>query len=104
MKNAFIRMMAVAVFTTSLSAFAQSDGAKAAKHDNPDGAKVGTAVESNVSVTPDELLGKVDQLQEEVQQLKENQAEQRARQEDTTKEIRQQEKEWEHSLMGIYGG
>jgi uncharacterized protein HemX len=105
MKNAFIRIMAVGVLTTSISAFAMTQDAKAAEENkNSGGANVGTAVESNVSMTRDELLAKVDQLQGEVQQLEANQAEQKTRQDDMNKKIRQQEKEWEHSLLGIYGG
>jgi len=103
MKSALIRMMAVAVFAMSISAFAISENPKTAKDKNPDSANVGT-VESNVSLTPDGLLEKLDQLQGEVQQLKdkENQGEQA--QEDTKRKIDQQEKEWNDSLLGIYGG
>ncbi len=105
MKNAFIRIMAVGVLTTSISAFAMTQNAKAAEENkNSCGANVGTAVESNVSMTRDEFLAKVDQLHGEVQQLEVNQAEQKNRQDDTNKKIRQQEKEWEHSLLGNYGG
>jgi TolA-binding protein len=108
MKSAFIRMMAVAVFATSISAFAMSEDPKAAKDKNSDSANVGTAVESNVSATLDELLAKVDQLQGEVQQLqakdKESQGEQETKQEDAKRKIDQQNKEWDHSLLGIYGG
>ena len=108
MKNAFIRMMAVAVFATSISAFAMSEKAEPAKDKNYGSTNVGTAAESNVSVTLDQLLEKVDQLQGQVQQLnardKENQREQETKQDETNKKIRQQEKEWDHSLLGIYGG
>ena len=107
MKSAFIRMMAVAVFATSISAFAMSENPKA-KDKNSDSAKVGAAAEANVSPTLDELVEKVDQLQAEVQQLeskdRENQEKQETNQDDATKKIRQQHKEWEHSLLGIYGG
>ena len=104
MKSALIRMMAVAVFATSISAFAISENPKAAKDKNSNSTNVGTAVESNVSLPLDGLLEKVDQLQGEVQQLKdkENQGEQA--QEDTKRKIDQQEKEWNDSLLGIYGG
>jgi TolA-binding protein len=104
MKNAFIRIMALGVLTTSISAFAMSQTPKAAEENKNSGVtNVGTVVESNVSMTSDELLGKVDQLHGEVQQLKDNQAEQKTRQNDMNKTI-QQEKEWEHSLLGNYGG
>lgn len=108
MKNAFIRMMAVAVFATSISAFAMSENPKAAKDKNSDSTNVGTAVESNVSPTLDGVTERVDRLQGEVQRLeakdKENQREQETKQEDTKTKIGQQGKEWNHSLLGIYGG
>lgn len=104
MKTAFIRMIAVAVFTTSISALAQSEVAKATKNDNPGAANAGTAVESNVSPTLDGLLAKIDQLQAEVQQLeakdKKNQEEQKTRQDEANEKIQQQDKEWEYSLRG----
>lgn len=103
MKTAFIRMIAVAVFITSISALAQSEVAKATKNDNPDAANAGTAV-ANVSPTLDELLAKIDQLQAEVQQLeakdKKNQEEQKITQDEANKKIQQQDKEWEYSLRG----
>lgn len=100
MKNALIRMMAVAVVTTSISAFAMSNDAKAAENKNSNNTTVGTAVETNVSPALDGLE-KVDQLQGEVQQLE---ARDKENQDDTNKKIRQQEKDWEHSLLGNYGG
>ena len=109
MKNAFIRIMAVGILTTSISAFAMTQNAKAAEENKNSGAtNVGTAMESNVSMKLDELMAKVDQLHGELQQLetkdKDKQKEQNTRQDDTNKKIHQQEKEWEHSLLGIYGG
>ena len=107
MKSAFIRMMAVAVFATSISAFA-SENPKAAKDTNSDSTNVGTAVESNASLTFDGLLQKVNQLQGELQQLedkdKENQREQETKQKDLKRKIHEQEMEWNNSLLGIYGG
>jgi TolA-binding protein len=108
MKPALIRMITVAVCATSMSAFAMAENAKSAKDKNSDSTNVETAVESNIPPTLDELLAKVDQLQLEVQQIEardnENQGVQKTKQEETNKKIRQQDKEWEHSLMGIYGG
>jgi hypothetical protein len=101
MKNAIIRTIAVAVFATSVSAFAISNDAKAAEDKNSGGTNVGTAVESNVSLALDELQGKVQQLEA---RDKESQADQKTRQDDTNKKIRQQDKEWDHSLLGNYGG
>lgn len=108
MKSAFIRMMAVGVFATSISAFAMSGNAKAVNDKNSESASVGTAMESNVTPTLDAVLEQVNQLEAQVQQLqakdKENQQEQQTNQENTKRKIDRQEKEWEHSLLGIYGG
>jgi hypothetical protein len=101
MKNSLTRVMAVAVFATSISAFAMSENPKTTENKNSGGANVETAMESNVSPTLDGLLERIDQLQGEVQQLK---AKDKENQNDTNKNIHQQEKEWEHSLLGIYGG
>jgi TolA-binding protein len=104
MKSAFIRMMAVALFAMPVSAFAMSSNAKTVEDKNSSSANFETAGEVNVALTLNELMGKVDLLQGQVQQLeirdKENQKEQEARQDDTNKKIRQEEKEWEYSLKG----
>lgn len=110
MKTNFINTMAIVVLATSISAFAVSGDRKredpatttyttAQQNDSNQGAS--DQVESNVSM-------KLDQLQNEVQQLeakdKERQeGEQKANQQ-RMKQLRQQYEEWEHSLLGIYGG
>jgi TolA-binding protein len=108
MKTALIRMMLVGAFATSIPAFAMSGNAKAANDRNSDSTNVGTAVESNATPTLGAVLEKLDQLQGQIQQLqardKENQREQQTNRENTKRKIDQQGKEWEHSLMGIYGG
>ena len=108
MKNTFIRMMTLAVFAASVSAFAASENAGADKDNNSHSPNVGTAVESNGAPTLDTVLEKLNQLQSEVQQLtareKERQREQQANQEDIDKMIEQQDKNWNDSLLGIYGG
>jgi len=51
---------------------------------------------------------KLDQRQKEVQQLeakdKERQEEEQKANQERMKRLRQQNEEWEHSLLGIYGG
>jgi TolA-binding protein len=108
MKSAFIRMMAVAVFATSISVFAASENPKPAKDNNSGSTSVGTAVGSNDTLTLETVLEKLNQLQAEVQQLnardKEREREQQINQEDIDKMIEQQDKHWNDSLLGMYGG
>jgi len=107
MKSVFIRMMAVAVLATSISAFAASGNPKATNN-NGDSANLATAVEWNATPTLDSVLEKLNQLQAEVEQLKakdkEREREQQINQEDIDKMIKQQDQQWNDSLMGIYGG
>jgi len=107
MKRAFIRMMAVAVFATSISAFAASANPKAANNNNGD-STYATRAESNSTPTLDSVIEKLNQLQAEVEQLKakdqEREREQQTNQEDINKMIKQQDQQWNDSLMGIYGG
>ena len=108
MKSAFIRMMAVAAYATSISVFATSENPKPAKDNNSGSTNVGTALGSNATLTLDTVLDKLNQLQAELQQVtaqeKERQREQQANQEDIDKMIEQQDKRWNDSLVGIYGG
>ena len=110
MKNNLIRTMALFVLVTSISGFALADDKK---HEDPaintsntaqpnhSNQAAGDPVESNVSL-------KLDLLQKEVQHLvasdKERQDEEQKANQERRKQIRRDEKEWEHSLMGIYGG
>ena len=101
-------MMAAGVLATSISAFAMSENAEAVNDKSSGSANVGTAMESNVTPALDAVLEQVNQLEAQVQQLqakdKENQREQQTNQENTKTKIDRQDKEWEHSLLGIYGG
>jgi len=108
MKSALIRMMAVAMFATSISAFAASENSKAAQDKKVDSTNVGTAGKSNATPTLDAVLEKLNKLQAEVEQLnardKEREREQQINQEDMNKMMDQQDKRWNDSLVGIYGG
>jgi len=110
MKTNLIQTMGIVVLATSISAFAQSGDAK---RDDPATLACNTAqqndsnqgtsdpAESNVSM-------KLDQLQKDVQHLEatenERQEEEQKTKQERKKQLRQDEKEWEHSLLGIYGG
>lgn len=92
MKSILVRSFALAILASSISAFAASAPPKAENAND--------SMESNVSV-------KLDQLEREVRQLevkdKLNQEKQQKTNEEQKKKIRQQNKQWEESLMGIYG-
>ena len=108
MKSALIRMMAVAMFATSISAFAASENPRAAQDNNPDNTNVGTAKESNATPELDAVLKKLNELHAEVEQLnardKEREREQQINQEDMNKMMDQQDKRWNDELVGISGG
>jgi len=110
MKSILVRSFALAMLTSSISAFAASGPAQS---DNAN-----TSMESNVSLKLDQLETavhqlesnvslKLDQLQTEVQQLevkdKLNQDETQKTKEQQEKKIRQQNKQWEDELLGIHG-
>lgn len=110
MKTNLINTMAIVVLVTSISAFAWAADTKreapattkctTAQQDDSD-QEASDPVESSVSK-------KLDQLQKEVQHLeatdKERQEEEQKVNQERTKRLRQQNEEWEHSLLGIYGG
>jgi negative regulator of sigma E activity len=108
MRSILIRTITIAVLATSVAAFAQTDHTKRepaattcnTTQMNDSNPEASDPAESNVSL-------KLEQLQQEVHQLeirdKLNQEEkQKAIQKDKGK-IRQDNKEWDHSLLGIYG-
>jgi TolA-binding protein len=111
MKTNLIHTMAIVVLVTSISAFAQTGDTKretpattpcnTAQQQNDSNQEASDPVESNVSMN-------LDQLRERVQQLeakdKKNQEEEQKTKEERKNQLRQDEKEWEHSLLGIYGG
>jgi len=107
MKSALMRMMAVAVFAGSISAFAASQNPKVAQDNNGDNRSVGVAVESNDTPTLDILVEKLNELQAEVEQLnardKEREREQQINQEDMNKMMDQEDKRWNDWLVGISG-
>jgi TolA-binding protein len=121
MKTNLIRKTAIVVLATSISAFGQTGDAKRevpatttsnTAQQNDSNQESSDPVESNVSMKLDQLQKnvflKLDELQMEVRHLEARDAErqeeeQKANQEER-KRLRQQYQEWEHSLLGIYGG
>jgi len=110
MKSILVRSFALAMLTSSISAFAASGPAQS---DNAN-----ASMESNVSLKLDQLETavhefessvslKLDQLQTEVQQLevkdKLTQDETQKTKEQQKKKIHQQNKQWEDELLGIHG-
>jgi hypothetical protein len=92
MKAILVPSIALAMLASSIPAFAASDPPKS---DN-----ASTSMESAFSL-------RLDQLEKEIHQLelkdKLNQDEKQKTNEQQQKKIRQQNKQWEDSLMGIYG-
>jgi len=92
MKSILVRSLALVTLASSISAFAGSPPRKSDNANDP--------MESNVAQ-------RLDQLEKEVHQLevkdKLNQDEKQKTNEQHKKTIRQQNKEWEDSLMGIHG-
>jgi peptidoglycan hydrolase CwlO-like protein len=110
MKTNLIHTMAIVVLVTSISAFAQTGDTRReaptttiwkTAQQNDSNQEASDPVESNVSMNLDHLRDRVQQL--EAKDKKNQEEEQKTRQE-RKKQLRQDEKEWEHSLLGIYGG
>jgi TolA-binding protein len=109
MKTNFIHTMAIVVLATSISAFAQTGDTKRESQattsntaqQNDSNQEASNPMASNVSMS-------LDQLQKQVQQLdamdKKNQQEEQKAKQERNKQLRQDEKQWEHSLLGVYGG
>jgi len=118
MKTNLINTMATVVLATSISAFAWAGDTKreASATTRCDSAQQNDSNQEgsdpSVSMKLDQLqknvLLRFDQLQKEVQHLeateKERQEEEQKVNQERMKRLRQQNEEWEHSLLGIYGG
>jgi len=118
MKTNLINTMATVVLATSISAFAWAGDTKreASATTRCDSAQQNDSNQEgsdpSVSMKLDQLqknvLLRFDQLQKEVQHLeatdKERQEEEQKANQERIKRLRQQNEEWEHSLLGIYGG
>jgi peptidoglycan hydrolase CwlO-like protein len=108
--KSIMHTMATVVLITSISGFAVAGDTK---HEDPATTTCNNAKqddshqEANNPLESDAFM-KLDQLQREVQQLeakdKERQEEEQKSNQERMKQLRQQYEEWEHSLMGIYGG
>src|SRR5215510_365557 len=107
MKTNLINTMAIVVLVTSISVFAQAGDTK---REASATIKCDTALQndSNQEGSDPSVSMKLDQLQKEVQHLeatdKERQKEEQKASQERMKRLRQQNEEWEHALLGIYGG
>ncbi|HXA86927.1 MAG TPA: hypothetical protein VNZ47_17715 [Candidatus Dormibacteraeota bacterium] len=109
MKITLIRTITIAILATSISAFAQSGGTKREDAANTCNTTQQTGsdqtannpMESNVSLQLEDLQTEVDQL---LVKDKVNQEEEQNKNQEEQKKIRQQDSQWRHSLLGIYGG
>jgi TolA-binding protein len=109
MKTNLIRTMAIVFLATSISAFAQTadtkseDAATACNttQQNVSNQEANDPAESNVSLELEDLQTEVDQL---MVKDKVNQEEEQNTNQEEQNEVRQQDRQWSHSLLGIYGG
>jgi TolA-binding protein len=109
MKTNLIRTMAIVFLATSISAFAQTadtkseDAATACNttQQNVSNQEANDPAESNVSLELEDLQTEVDQL---MVKDKLNQEEEQNTNQEEKNEVRQQDAQWRHSLLGIYGG
>jgi len=110
MKSILIRSFALAMLASSISAFAaprpSGDDAPKQKQTSTDCSSADASSSANDSMEPN-VLQKLDQLEKEVHLLevndKVNQEEKQKKDKQEKKRIRQQNKQWEDSLLGIYG-
>ncbi|MCU1332455.1 MAG: hypothetical protein JWM08_1447 [Candidatus Angelobacter sp.] len=111
MKTNLIRTMAIVFLATSISAFAQTADAKSedaatatacnTTQQNVANRDANDPAESNVSLELEDLQTEVDQL---MVKDKVNQEEEQNTNQEEQNEVRQQDRQWSHSLLGIYGG
>ena len=93
MKNIITRALAVALLTTSISAFAAPGNSKSAKSTDPKQTDSDTTL---VIVVDEPNPPKTDQDKAQQDQSDEKSGKQKL--------IEQQDKQWLHNLQGIYGG
>jgi hypothetical protein len=91
MKSTITRIMAIAMLTTSISAFAASEKAKAAKDPDCKNTQYEDTVVISFGVQPDS-------------DRDETQPDQRDQKSEDQQLIQKQDREWLHDLQGIYGG
>jgi TolA-binding protein len=110
MKTNLIRTAAILVLGTSISAFAQTADTKSedavitcstATQQNDSDQDATDALATNVSLALEALQEEVEQLQADD---KANQQEQQKAAQEKRNQVRQEDKSWDHALMGIYGG
>lgn len=91
MKTTMMRALAIAMLTTSMSAFALSGKSKAANETNTKNTKPDVTV---VIYVVDEPTSDQDQTQPDQKQKKSEEQQ----------KIEQQDKQWLNDLQGVYGG
>jgi TolA-binding protein len=108
MRSILIRTMTIAVLAASVGAFAQTDHTKReaatttcnTTQMNDSNPEANDPAKSNVSLELEQLRQEVHQL--EIRDKLNQEEKQKTMQKDKGK-IRQDNKEWDHSLLGIYG-
>ena len=109
MKTNLMRTAAILVLGTSISAFAQTADTKSedavttctTTQQNDSNQDATDALATNVSLALEALQVEVEQLQADD---KANQEQQQQADQAKKNKIRQEDKSWDHALMGIYGG
>jgi hypothetical protein len=91
MKSTFIRILSIMTLATSISAFALSEKAPAPKNTNSNGAKSEATTEAYTRGGRKTGTHRAQSNYDQEKSPKEQQ-------------IEQQDKQWVHDLMGIYGG
>jgi TolA-binding protein len=110
MKTNLIRIAAILILGTSISAFAQTADTKSedavmayttATQQNDSDQNATDALATNVSLALEALQEEVEQLQADD---KANQQEKQKAAREKRNRVRQEERNWDHALMGVYGG
>lgn len=91
MKSTITRVLAIAVLTTSISAFAASEKAKASK-------------DTDCRNTESKDIVVISFADQPASDQDESQSEQSDQKPEEQQKIQQQDAEWLHDLQGIYGG
>lgn len=91
MKSTLVRFFAIMTLASSMSGFALTEKAPVAKNTNSDKASCETA---SASYGPDAWMTDKDEEQSDNSQAKSRKQ----------KQVEEQDKQWLHDLLGIYGG
>jgi ribosomal protein L12E/L44/L45/RPP1/RPP2 len=91
MKSTLIRFFAIMTLASSMSGFALTEKAPVAKNTKSDNASCATA---SASYSPDAGMTDMDEAQGDNSQAKSRKQ----------KQVEEQDNQWLHDLLGIYGG